>query len=373
MSEEIAIKPRIAELDGFRGIAVGMVLIWHFLGAIIDPQLGSWTKIIYHLSILGRTGVDLFFVLSGFLITGIILDRQKPSGPFLLSFYTRRLLRIAPSYLLLVLIFWSIVNWGVNNEAFNAETPLWHHLTFTQNWWMAAKERWGPGAISVTWSVAIEEQFYVVFPLLVLLTPHKRLPLVLALVACMSIAFRAFAYFHLGSTYTMYVHTISRLDGLAAGALVAWLWRHPKFEPWIRNNAAKKRQWLQILYWGIPLLIVALATNLAWNMAAWGHTYLTLLYAALLVHILSEVDTRKLAWLRHSLLVRLGAISYSVYLFHPLILASVFLAFKRPERISNLPDLALASLALALTLAWCSLSLRFLERPLTQAGRKLTY
>jgi peptidoglycan/LPS O-acetylase OafA/YrhL len=173
-----------------------MVLVWHFVGAMIDPQLGSWTKIVYHLTILGRTGVDLFFVLSGFLITGIILDRKKSARPFLVSFYARRLLRIAPSYLLLVLVFWSVVSQGVRNDAFNADTPLWHHLTFTQNWWMAAQDKWGPGAISVTWSVAIEEQFYIAFPVLVILTPHKRLPLLLTLIAGFSIASRAFAYFY---------------------------------------------------------------------------------------------------------------------------------------------------------------------------------
>lgn len=350
-----------------------MVLVWHFVGAMIDPQLGSWTKIVYHLTILGRTGVDLFFVLSGFLITGIILDRKKSARPFLLSFYVRRLLRIAPSYLLLVLIFWSVVSWGVRNEAFNANTPIWHHLTFTQNWWMADQNKWGPGAISVTWSVAIEEQFYLVFPLLVILTSQKRLPLLLALIAGFSIAFRAFAYFHLGSAFTMYVHTLSRLDGLAAGAIVAWLWRHPEFELWTQHNAVRMRRWLKNLYWGIPVLFIALATNIAWNMAAWGHTYLSLLYAVVLVHILLATGTQKVAWLRQPLLVRLGAISYSVYLFHPLFLACVFLAFKRPERISSLVDLSLAASALALTLVWCALSFRLLERPITQAGRKMTY
>ncbi len=364
---------RIAELDGLRGLAVGMVLVWHFVGAIIDPQLGAWTRVVYHLTILGRTGVDLFFVLSGFLITGIILDRNKASRPFLFSFYVRRVLRILPSYLLLILVFWSVVAWGVNNEAFNAQTPLWQHLTFTQNWWMAAHERWGPGAISVTWSVAIEEQFYIVFPLLVLLTPPRRLPLLLGAIAACSILFRAFAYFHFDSVFTMYVHTLSRLDGLAAGAMVAWLWRHAEFQQWTHENQARMQKGLTFLYWGVPVLIVALAWNLAWTMAAWGHTYLTLLYAAVLVKLLLSMGSTELSWLRHSLLVRLGAISYSVYLFHPFFLACVFIAFNRPERISSPSDLALASLALTLTLAWCATSFRFVERPLTHAGRKLSY
>lgn len=88
---------RIPELDGLRGIAVGIVLVWHFVGAMMDPSLGAWTKAIYHTTILGRTGVDLFFVLSGFLITGIILDRKL--GDVLLA-----------TAALLLTLFWSSIS-----------------------------------------------------------------------------------------------------------------------------------------------------------------------------------------------------------------------------------------------------------------------
>jgi peptidoglycan/LPS O-acetylase OafA/YrhL len=160
---------RIEEFDGLRGLAVSMVLIWHFVGCMIDQSLGSWAKVVFDITIFGRTGVDLFFVLSGFLITGIVLDRSSDAKSFFQSFYIRRVLRIVPSYMVLVSVYWLIVAAGKNNYAFNTETPIMDHLTFTQNWWMSSNEKWGPAAISVTWSVAIEEQFYLFFPIILLI------------------------------------------------------------------------------------------------------------------------------------------------------------------------------------------------------------
>ncbi len=364
---------RIPELDGLRGIAVGMVLVWHFVGALIDQSLGGWAKLLYSVTIFGRTGVDLFFVLSGFLITGILLDRKRAPSGFLRSFYIRRGLRIVPSYLLLVGIFWLLVGLGMRNEAFNADTAWWHHLTFTQNWWMAVHDRWGPAAISVTWSVAIEEQFYLVFPLFVLLTPYRRMPLLIAGVAAGSIAFRAIAWFWMESAFTMYVHTLSRLDGLAAGAAIAWVCRHANYEAWMARHRLTLRRTLLALAWLLPVFLIALRANLPLTMAAWGHTYLTALYALLLLWIVDGLRTGGVRLLRQSWLGSLGAVSYTVYLFHPLFLACTFMLAKRPERLSSVGDMLLALAALAATLLWAQVSLKYLERPLTHAGRKFHY
>ena len=114
-----------------------MVLAWHFVGVMVDPGAAPWEFATYHALRLGRTGVDLFFVLSGFLITGIVLDRQRPARQFLLSFYLRRSLRVLPPYIALVGIFWALVAAGMNNRGVNDQTPFCYHLTFTQNWWMA--------------------------------------------------------------------------------------------------------------------------------------------------------------------------------------------------------------------------------------------
>jgi len=364
---------RITELDGLRGLAVAMVLVWHFVGALIDQSLGGWTKLVYALTIFGRTGVDLFFVLSGFLITGILLDRRQPSARFLRNFYLRRLLRIAPSYLLLVAVFWVAVALGLQNESFNGDTPLWYHLTFTQNWWMAEHNRWGPSAISVTWSVAIEEQFYLVFPLLVLCTPRKHLPLLLIAIAVGSAAFRAAAWLIFDSAFAMYVHTLSRLDGLAAGAGIAWAWRHPDFEAWAKKWQGSLRRLFLGLIWTIPVFLIALQVNLPLNMAVWGHSFLTILYALALWLILVQLNQKRTGLLRHQWLRQLGSISYTVYLFHPIVLASTFLLAGRPERISSIQDAGLAAGALCATLLWASISQKLLERPLTQAGRRFHY
>lgn len=246
---------RIPELDGLRGVAVGIVLIWHLVGALMDPSLGLWAKAVYNTTILGRTWVDLFFVLSGFLITGIILDKSQAPTQFLRHFYIRRNLRIVPSYALLVLVFWLAIAAGVDNYAFNAETPWWRHATFAQNLWMAEHDRWGPGAISVTWSVAIEEQFYLFFPLIALLVPRRLLLAFFVSIALFSCVFRAVAYLDLKSVYTMYVHTLSRLDGLAMGGLIALLWRQPRFDEWLTIHARAFKRWCIFLCWGIPLLV----------------------------------------------------------------------------------------------------------------------
>lgn len=350
-----------------------MVLVWHFVGALIDQSLGEWTKVVYALTIFGRTGVDLFFVLSGFLITGILLDRRKAPEMFLRHFYLRRLLRIVPSYLVLVTVFWAAVALGLQNEAFNGDTPLWQHLTFTQNWWMAEHNRWGPSAISVTWSVAIEEQFYLVFPLLVLCAPRKHLPLLLIAIAVCSAFFRAAAWLIFDSVFSMYVHTLSRLDGLAAGAGIAWAWRHPDFQA----LAMKWRGGLRLLFlgliWTIPLFLIALQINLALNMAVWGHSYLTILYALALLLILIKINQKATRVLRYQWLCRLGGISYTMYLFHPMVLACTFLLTGRPERISSVQDVGLVVGALLATLFYASISQKFLERPLTRVGRRFHY
>ncbi len=373
-SRQVRPSGRIPELDGLRGIAVMMVLVWHFIGSLIDSRaLGHWTKIVTNITILGRTGVDLFFVLSGFLITGIILDRTLRKRTFLAHFYMRRILRIVPSYIILVGIFWLIVSYGITNDVFSPETELWRHLTFTQNLWMADMQRWGPGGISVSWSVAVEEQYYIIFPLIAMTLPRRFLPSALVALGLFSCLRRPWVYFPDHNAFSMYVHTLSRLDGLAMGGLIALFWRHPYFTLWQQQYAYKLKAVLKILAFGIPILCIGLANNVALNMAVWGHTYLTLLYGALLVYILGHLGSPHLGWLRAPHLVWIGGISYTVYLFHPLILSTVFLLAHQPERLATAFDFVLAASALTLTIIYAAFSRRWLENPLIRWGRRWSY
>lgn len=365
--------PRLAELDGLRGIAVGMVLIWHFVGAPFTSRDSFLLKAVHDVTILGRTGVDLFFVLSGFLIIGIILDRQQPAIRFLGHFYLRRVLRIVPSYLVLVFLFWAAVYAGARDAVFNADTPLWCHLTFTQNIWMATHEQWGPGGISVTWSVAIEEQFYLVFPFIILFLPKRMLLPMLAVVTCASIVYRSVGYFGYGSVFTMYVHTLSRLDGLAEGGIIAILWRDDSFKAWLRQNFAFWTKAVKIFALGLIPLAIGMANDVALTTAAWGHTYLALLYSALLIYVLGALGNKHLKWLRNEKLVQLGRISYTLYLFHPFIISTIYIVARQPEALHSFGAIPLSALALVLSIGWSYLSFRAVEKPLTDWGRRWSY
>jgi peptidoglycan/LPS O-acetylase OafA/YrhL len=156
---------RIAELDGLRGLAAVAVVIAHYLGEVRHGLPGL---------AIGWMGVDLFFVLSGFLIGSIILER-KNSPKFLCTFYSRRGLRIIPIYLLtlgFVMLFLAVSRpapW------IDESLPALPYLTFTQNIVMAARGEYGTLWLLPTWTLAVEEQFYLVIPLLIMVLPSRYL------------------------------------------------------------------------------------------------------------------------------------------------------------------------------------------------------
>jgi peptidoglycan/LPS O-acetylase OafA/YrhL len=365
---------RLLELDGLRGLAVFLVLLWHFIGAMVDTELGWWAKASYRTFIFGRTGVDLFFVLSGFLITRVVLTRTLSGTRFLKVFYLKRALRILPPYLLLVAIFWAVVSLGVNNAVFNSDTPLWRHLSFTQNFWMSEKGTWGPSGISVSWSLAIEEHYYLFFPLLALIVPRKALPGLLGLTILSSIFCRAaMHYFYPGNAYLGYVMTFSRLDGLAAGGLLAFAITTPTLRSWLENNTKELKKLLWFLIAIVPLFCISIAGRLTATMFYWGHTYLTLLYVTVLALVILNIGADCNRWLRSEALRSLGKISYSVYLFHPLFIASFFLIANRPERISTWTDAGLAFAALVFTIIISRTMYRYYERPILEYGKQKKY
>lgn len=364
---------RIAELDGLRGIAVLMVLAWHYLGALINPTLAPWAKAVARTLILGRTGVDLFFVLSGFLITGIILHRRARPARFLASFYLRRSLRIWPAYLLLLGLFWLSVACGADNSAFNSDIPPIRHLTFTQNEWMAEHRRWGPDAISVTWSVAIEEWYYLFAPLILLRVPLRWIPVLLLGTAAASSVARALMYAATTNPLRAYVSTPYRLDGLALGGLVAWTWQQRHARDWIRSHSSWLVRVTLLGFATIPLLALLIAQDFARHMFTWGHAYLALFFSTVLTTVLALSGRPEVAALRHPALRFIGDISYGIYLFHPFMLSCAFLLVRRPEHITAASDAWTVATALLFTLLFCTASHRFIERPLIQLGRSYAY
>lgn len=372
---------RIAELDGLRGCAVLMVLSWHFIGATLDRSLGAWAAPLARVLVLGRSGVDLFFVLSGFLITGIVLARRRDGAAFLGSFYARRALRILPPYLLLVGVFWALVAAGVSSSAINGQTPLWRHLSFTQNFWMIEHGVWGPGAISVTWSVAIEEHYYLVFPLLMLLLARRWVPAFLVTVALLSWAHRVGALDGTSrGAFAGYIGTLSRLDGLALGGLVAWAWQDDAARRWLETHKRAIGVAAVAMFVAGALLGIGFAArsfflpvDLAWHMMHWGHAFLAVLCATIVASVVTHVGDPRLAWLRGDGLRFVGGVSYTVYLFHPLILSVVFLAAHRAERVMGWADAGLVVVATVLTFAFATACRRWIEAPAIAYGRRYAY
>ena len=173
--EALRVNKRVPELDGVRGVAILLVLVWHYIASQAVVTDGTLASQALRALAITWSGVDLFFVLSGFLIVGILLD-AKGGDAYFSTFYMRRACRIVPLYLLMVSIFAVVTTWQLHTSdfLFKEELPLWSYFTFTQNFFMHGRG-FGPHWLGVTWSLAIEEQFYLVVPLLVHWLDRKKL------------------------------------------------------------------------------------------------------------------------------------------------------------------------------------------------------
>ena len=364
---------RDVELDGLRGLAVGMVLAWHFIGIPAWSTEGWLPQAVFRVFLLGGAGVNLFFVLSGFLITRIVISRNQSNTHFLKAFYARRALRILPPYLLLVAIFWSTV-WigGVQNQVFNDQISLWRFLTFTQNYWMAQNASYGPDGISVTWSVAIEEQYYLIFPVLALMLSKYRMPAFLACIVVASVVWRACIFaLDPSNNFPADLGTLARLDGLAVGGLIACAFNNPDWTKWLRENLVGLRRAMLCSF----VMLVFVRRDLGSQMAYIGHTVLNLCSALVITNILLHLGSTSV-WmhtLRSTCLRFLGRISYSLYLFHPIILATAFLATGYPKTLAGWPQVLLLISSFMVSLFFCHLLFDRFEKSLIDLGRKIPY
>lgn len=218
-------RPHLPGLDGVRGVAIAMVLCLHFAQILQLRPTGAVSEFVLRLASFGWTGVNLFFVLSGFLITGILIEAKGKENYFL-SFYARRALRIWPVYFAFLAVSFLVlprlgIGGGPNWEAAR-QHQIWYWLHQT-NIMMALREL-GPRPEypqTLYWSLAAEEQFYLVWPAVVLLCSRATLQRVCLWGAAASLLSRI-----IGSASGMphdaiYVITPMRLDGLLLGAYAA--------------------------------------------------------------------------------------------------------------------------------------------------------
>lgn len=256
------------------------------------------------------SGVDLFFVLSGFLIGGILLD-QRYSEKFYSTFYGRRILRIVPLYAVLLLLFLVMAR---HRE--NAAANLLSYVTFTQNFVWAKVDHWGPSWTLVTWSLAVEEQFYLVLPLMIRCLPERWLPWVFAvMVGCAPAARWLCANVIYDNTTSTYVLLPCRMDALFIGVLAAWAVRQPGIPTALRRYRAFLACFAALL--GFVLLRFAArghADPLDEPMQGIGLLCVAAFYATILLLVSAASRPEISAALKP--LTWLGFGAYSIYLFH---------------------------------------------------------
>ena len=180
-------KQRIPELDGLRGLAILLVLVFHYITQEGVQPAGSVPALLQRIVIMGWTGVDLFFVLSGFLIGGILMDvRNSPS--YFKTFYCRRFFRIVPIYYLWILTYIAVVGLagGLLTRLSNSgvrpplDLGIASHFLFLQNIVPVTLFGIAGAWFGHLWSLAVEEQFYLVAPVVVRFTAERALKWILA-------------------------------------------------------------------------------------------------------------------------------------------------------------------------------------------------
>ena len=345
------VAPYIPQFDGLRGVSILAVFAAHseFLRALPHAHFLEY----------GRVGVDLFFVLSGFLITGILIDTRALPHYFR-NFYARRALRISPLYYL-ILTFLLLVT--VRSESFISQQsgPVWPYFyLYLQNLQPHLPIPYG---LEPTWSLAIEEQFYLTWPLLVLLLKKRSLAIILVCASLFSLMLRILGYQHGASLKFVHNFTLCRLDAIAFGCLAAI---------WLRSRWCTKALWrrysaLFLLVGGMGVVVARMlfhqqSTVISYTFIAMGFT------GVLGMALTSDTENTPLGrllaahWLRY-----MGKVSYGLYLVHmPIFLAVTAVAHNRAF-VSNsavLNNLAGVAIEVLSAFLLASFSWRFLEMPI---------
>lgn len=290
-------------LDGLRGVAILLVVFLHNFGFM-------------NYFFFGWLGVDLFFVLSGFLITEILINSVGQPG-YLKKFYARRILRIFPLfYLALIvclLVLPNIKSLGLQADYYtNNQFWLW---TYLQNWLFIFKEPYGDKVLLHTWSLAVEEQFYLLWPLLILLFrgPRKLLAVMLILLIATGVARYIVWSYRIEDLAYSSLYTFTRIDGLCIGSMVALLQKINPF--FLKRNTVYIVLLTAAINFGFYFINNEKGFSLPY-LAFAGYTTFAVLFG-LLVYEAVTGDSKIVQWILNIRLLKFfGKISYGLYVWH---------------------------------------------------------
>lgn len=328
--------PYFQPLDIVRFVAAVLILITHSYDHWIDvPQVAAaatdwngqpawWaTKLKLFVGSF-NIGVDIFFLMSGFLITYLLLvEKQRYGRIDIKSFYMRRVLRIWPLYYFCVAMAPVLSHYAQEPVA---NMPM--HLLFLGNFDLM-KHGWGSTAVNHLWSICIEEHFYLVWPLLVAVVPRPKLTTAFGAVILLSFLTRLYYFYFVPDSYmALYLHTLCRWDALAIGSLLAYAHFHGYGLPQV--PAA-----LRWMVYGSTLLIFASDAYGNWD-NVFLLSFKKYVFLGVIAFFLGNVlfnPTSAVKWRGRTVFHYFGKISYGIYMFHGfviLVLLRVFPAFHTP-------------------------------------------
>lgn len=362
---------RIPALDGLRGVAILLVLLCH---AVFEyhPRSVFFSDLI----VVGRlawSGVDLFFVLSGFLIGGILLD-VKDSPRYFKTFYARRAYRILPLYAIVVALFslrflTSRGSAGPLGNFSVSPIPWASYVTFTQNIWMGLLGTFGAGTMAATWSLAVEEQFYLTVPFVIRKVQRSHLTVVLlSIIVGAPVLRTALHLFFVNGNFACYVLMPCRADALSLGVLCALLVRTTGSWKYLLAHR-------RALCWVTGLMSLGFIPLTIWGdgmstpMVTIGYSWLALFYTGCLLIAVTRADATVLRILSNQHLMQLGGLAYCTYLLHLSFMEGSrrFLGLRFPLS-STTTQFVGALIGVALTLVVAKLSWAFFEKPLLCRG-----
>lgn len=339
---------RITELDGLRGLAALLVVFAHYFG-----EAGHGVE---HLQ-FGWLGVETFFVLSGFLIGGVIFDEQaKPA--FLKSFYIRRSTRILPVYWITLAVTLSAMALFAGAPWVGRTFAMPVYLSFTQNVASALTGHYDATWLRPLWTLAVEEQFYLVLPLVLSLVTGKRVPYALGAIWLAALIFRVATHGNGG----LLIQLPARMDLLISGVMAAWA----------KRNMNLERYMLVLRIAPIPLVTIGTllyAFAGVTTFAIYHQGFLAVGIAAFIL-ALSEGAPEGRKFLGSAPLRFFGKISYALYLFHQPISGLLHGVILGAEPDIGSPEgMAVSILAVAVSIGAAYTSWVFVEGPLLNQTR----
>jgi peptidoglycan/LPS O-acetylase OafA/YrhL len=338
----------IRELDGVRGIAAIMVFFHHLCYTSIDPAgWGPFIRILRTISIGGSTGIDIFFVLSGFLITSLLIAARK-SPAYYRDFYWKRALRILPLYILCLLGVLTMIPGAATYVFLSAIflanfAPLFHIINV------------GP-----FWTLAIEEQFYLAWPTVVRRRSVEQIQHWTLVIGLSAVLLRLIAA---PTGHHNYYFTFFRCDGLAFGAFLAcWFYRRPTASS---NLGHESLRILVGIAFGIALILpsLLLQPRLIAFQNALTQTGITLLCGSTIAWIIRNKNRAHLAPLRSPVLTFFGLISYAMYMTHLYVMRSYDALHGPLQPGDNLAYASRLFAVLSVTIALCLLTRYLIELP----------